>query len=97
MCYNSRAYDDYCLDQYEPPRDEELIQLEKKMDDVRDTVKILLNILYSKEPINESDLLLSIDYLSEKLEIQVPLADIQIARKSQALMDLQRYLLAIGK
>ena len=92
-----RDYDNWEEAMCQADKPKEWEKLENKLDDVKESVKILFDIFYSREPIHESDLEQALGYLADSLDLPLPHGTIQIARKSQALMDLQRYLLTMNE
>lgn len=93
--YNN--YDEWEVAMCQQDKPEEIEKLEDQLSDVKESIKFLLDIFYSREPINESDLEQSLGYLADSVDLRLPDGTIQIARKSQALMDLQRYLLVLNE
>jgi len=93
--YNN--YEDWEEAMCQADKPEQWQDLEDRLDDVKYSVKALLRIFYSREPINESDLEQALGNLADSVDLCLPEGTVQIARKSQALMDLQRYLLTMNE
>ncbi len=93
--YNN--YEDWEEANCQADKNPKIEELEQKLYNSRQAVKKLLKIFYSKDLINENDLNQMIGYLADSVDLCLPEGTIQIARKSQALMDLQRYLLVLNE
>lgn len=87
MCYHHDDFDETCRDAK---------KLQDKLDDVRDFFEGVLNVMYSKEPINQ-DFEVWLEEIAYKLDLKLPIAELQIQRRNNDLGLISHYLLNLQK